>query len=76
MLSETVQAKRLKTHRFLTHSIATNGATTSQLSIKAHQLNGSPGNEDEAAASDYKLVIKLSEKDLLLDSGGSSFDLY
>ena len=42
--------------------IATNGATASQLRTKAHQLDGPPGNEDAAAASDYKLVVKLSDK--------------
>ena len=61
-LSENLQEKWLETHQSLTHTIVTNGATTSQSRTKAHQLDGPPGNEDAAAASDYKLVVKLSDK--------------
>lgn len=57
-----IQEKWLEAHQFLTHTIVTNGATTSQLRTKAYQLDCPPGNEDAAAASDYKLVVKLSDK--------------
>ena len=61
-LSENLQEKWLEIHQSLTHTIVTNGATTSQSRTKAHQLDGPPGNEDAAAACDYRLVVKLSDK--------------
>ncbi len=64
-LSEDLQQKWLKTHQFLTNTIATTAATTSQSRAKAHQLDSPPGNEDAAAASDFRLVIKLSDKGII-----------
>lgn len=61
-LSENLQEKWLETHQSLTHTIVTNGATASESCTKAHQLDGPPGNEDAAAASDFKIVVKLSDK--------------
>ena len=60
--SEDLLEKWLKTYQSLAHTIAANGATTSQIRTKAHQLDGPPGDEDPAAASDFKLVVKLSDK--------------
>lgn len=61
-MSENLQEKWLETHQSLTHTIVTNGATASQSRTKAHQLYCPPGNEDAAAASDFKFVVKLSDK--------------
>ncbi len=65
-LSEDLQQKWLKTHQSLTNTIATNAATTLQSRAKTQQLNGPPGNKDAAASSDFRLVIKLSDKGIII----------
>ena len=68
-LSEDLQQKWLETHQSLTNTIATTAATTaaatSQSRAKAQQLDGPPGNESAAAASDFRLVIRLSDKSII-----------
>ncbi len=65
-LSEDLQQKWLKTHWSLTNAIATTAATTSKSRAKAHQLDSTPGNKVAAAASDFRLVIKLSIKGIII----------
>ncbi len=64
-LSKDLQQKWLKTHQSLTNTIATTTATTLQSRAKTYQLNSPPGNEGAAAASDFRLVIKLSDKGII-----------
>ena len=65
-LSEDLQQKWLKLHQSLNNPIATTAVTTSQSSAKVHQLDGPPGNKDVAAASYFRLVIKLSDKGIII----------
>ena len=70
-LSENPLERWLEIHQSLTYTIVTNGATTSQSRTNAHQLDGPRGNEDAAATSDYKLVVKLSDKGVVARFRGS-----
>ncbi len=64
-LSEDLQQKWLKTHQSFINTIATIEATTLHLHAKAHQLDGLLGNNGAAAASEFRLVIKLSDKGII-----------
>ncbi len=74
-LSEDLQQKWLKPHQSLNNTIATTGVTTSQSYAKAHQLDGPSGNKDAAAASYFRLVIKLSDKGIIIRLGGMELQM-
>ncbi len=69
-LSEDLQQKWFETYQSLTNTIATTEAMTSQSFAKAYQLDGPPGNKGAAAASDFRLVIKFSDKGIITQLKG------
>lgn len=63
--SEDLLQKWLKTYQSVTNTISTTTSMTPQSGGKAHQMDGFPKNKDAASASDFRPVIKLSDKDVI-----------
>ncbi len=61
-LSEDLQQKWLKTHKSLPNTIARTAATTLLSRTKTHWVDGPLGNQGAAEASNFRHVIKLSDK--------------